>query len=79
MVYPRGQHSAPGAGVLGQAGPDVLCVQEARPGQVAFLEQALPTHERAGVGRDDGHEGGEHCAILFDRARFQQVPEIGGN
>jgi endonuclease/exonuclease/phosphatase family metal-dependent hydrolase len=58
---------------LGQAGPDVLCVQEARPGQVAFLEQALPGHERVGVGRDDGHEGGEHCAIFFDRARFERL------
>jgi endonuclease/exonuclease/phosphatase family metal-dependent hydrolase len=58
---------------LAQAGPDVLCVQEARPGQVAFLEQALPGHERVGVGREDGHEGGEHCAIFFDRARFQRL------
>jgi endonuclease/exonuclease/phosphatase family metal-dependent hydrolase len=56
---------------LGQAGPDILCVQEARPGQVAFLEQAMPGHERVGVGRDDGHGGGEHCAIFFDRARFE--------
>ncbi len=29
---------------LGQARPDILCVQEARPGQVAFLEQSLPGH-----------------------------------
>jgi endonuclease/exonuclease/phosphatase family metal-dependent hydrolase len=57
---------------LGQAGPDVLCVQEARPGQVAFLEQALPGHERVGVGRE-GDEGGEHCAIFFDRSRFQRL------
>jgi endonuclease/exonuclease/phosphatase family metal-dependent hydrolase len=58
---------------LGQAAPDILCVQEARPGQVAFLEQAMPGHERIGVGRDDGHEAGEHCAIFFDRARFERL------
>jgi endonuclease/exonuclease/phosphatase family metal-dependent hydrolase len=57
---------------LAQARPDVLCVQEARPGQVAFLEQALPGHERVGVGRE-GQEGGEHCAIFFDRVRFERL------
>jgi endonuclease/exonuclease/phosphatase family metal-dependent hydrolase len=57
------------------AGPDVLCVQEATPSQVAFLEEALPGHRRVGVGRD-GEAGGEHCAIYFRRRRFQ---EVGGN
>jgi endonuclease/exonuclease/phosphatase family metal-dependent hydrolase len=58
---------------VAQAQPDILCVQEARPGQVAFLEQTLPGHVRVGVGRDDGAEGGEHCAIFFDRGRFEQL------
>jgi endonuclease/exonuclease/phosphatase family metal-dependent hydrolase len=58
---------------LGQAKPDILCVQEARPGQVAFLERALPGHERVGVGRDDGRDGGEHCAVYFDRTRFERL------
>jgi endonuclease/exonuclease/phosphatase family metal-dependent hydrolase len=53
---------------LEQARPDVLCVQEARPGQVAFLEQALPGHRRVGVGRPDG----EHCAIFFAE-RFEPI------
>jgi endonuclease/exonuclease/phosphatase family metal-dependent hydrolase len=55
--------------------PDILCVQEARPGQVAFLEKVLLNHHRVGVGRDDGAGAGEHCAIFFDRERFE---EIGG-
>jgi endonuclease/exonuclease/phosphatase family metal-dependent hydrolase len=50
--------------------PDILCVQEATPPQVAFLEQSLPEHGRVGVGRD-GAAGGEHCAIYFDRRRFE--------
>jgi endonuclease/exonuclease/phosphatase family metal-dependent hydrolase len=58
---------------LDQADPDVLCVQEARPVQVAFLEQALRDHQRAGVGRDDGKSAGEHCAIFFRRQRFERL------
>src|SRR5262249_47156018 len=57
---------------LDRAGPDVLCVQEATPDQVAFLEGALPGHRRVGVGRD-GASGGEHCAIYFGRQRFEEV------
>ncbi len=60
---------------LDQARPDILCVQEARPGQVAFLEQVLSGHERVGVGRDDGREAGEHCAIFFDRQRFERLAD----
>jgi endonuclease/exonuclease/phosphatase family metal-dependent hydrolase len=58
-----------------QAGPDILCVQEATPTQVAFLEATLPDHRRVGIGRD-GEAGGEHCAIYFDRRRFT---ELAGN
>jgi hypothetical protein len=60
---------------LEQASPDVLCVQEATPEQVAFLEKTLPDHRRVGIGRD-GESGGEHCAIYFNQQRFE---EIGGN
>jgi endonuclease/exonuclease/phosphatase family metal-dependent hydrolase len=61
---------------LDQARPDILCVQEATPEQVAFLEKVLPGHRRVGVGRDDGKAGGEHCAIYFNRKRFE---EVGGS
>jgi endonuclease/exonuclease/phosphatase family metal-dependent hydrolase len=57
---------------LDQARPDILCVQEATPEQVAFLEETLPGHRRVGVGRD-GESGGEHCAIYFDRQRFAEI------
>jgi endonuclease/exonuclease/phosphatase family metal-dependent hydrolase len=57
---------------LDQAQPDILCVQEATPVQVAFLEEALPAHRRVGIGRD-GEAGGEHCAIFFNRQRFKAV------
>src|SRR5207244_12543354 len=60
---------------LDQARPDIRCVQDATPEQVAFLEETLPGHRRVGVGRD-GESGGEHCAIYFNRQRFA---EIGGS
>jgi endonuclease/exonuclease/phosphatase family metal-dependent hydrolase len=60
---------------LEHAKPDILCVQEATPEQVAFLEESLPGHRRVGIGRD-GEAGGEHCAIYFSRQRFK---EIAGN
>jgi endonuclease/exonuclease/phosphatase family metal-dependent hydrolase len=60
---------------LQRTGPDILCVQEALAQQVAFVEQTLPSHRRVGVGRDDGRSAGEHCAIYFNAARFD---EIGG-
>ena len=58
---------------LDQAKPDILCVQEATPEQVAFLEQVLSGHRRIGVGRDDGKSGGEHCAIYVNRDRFKEI------
>ncbi|HVR76309.1 MAG TPA: endonuclease/exonuclease/phosphatase family protein [Planctomycetota bacterium] len=58
---------------LGQASPDLLCVQEALPEQVQFLEGVLPTHHRLGVGRDDGRSAGQHCAIYFRRDRFEEI------
>jgi endonuclease/exonuclease/phosphatase family metal-dependent hydrolase len=54
------------------ANPDILCVQEAMPEQVAFLEGVLPAHDRVGVGRDRGPSG-ESCAIYFNRDRFEPI------
>jgi endonuclease/exonuclease/phosphatase family metal-dependent hydrolase len=58
---------------LHDARPDILCVQEALKAQVVFLEEILPGHGRIAVGRDDGRSAGEHCAIYFDRDRFQEI------
>jgi endonuclease/exonuclease/phosphatase family metal-dependent hydrolase len=69
--WPLRRHALRAA--VDQARPDILCVQEAVAEQVAFLEKALPGHRRVGVGRDDGGSGGEHCAIYFNRDRFEEV------
>jgi endonuclease/exonuclease/phosphatase family metal-dependent hydrolase len=63
------------AKVLAGTKPDILCVQEALDAQANYLTELMPTHRRVGVGRDDGNTAGEHCAILFDRTRFE---ELGG-
>jgi endonuclease/exonuclease/phosphatase family metal-dependent hydrolase len=62
------------AAALRDAAADVLCVQEARAGQVAFLEELLSAHRRSGVGRRGG-SAGEHCAVFFSRERFTLLDE----
>ncbi|HMF19867.1 MAG TPA: endonuclease/exonuclease/phosphatase family protein [Gemmataceae bacterium] len=69
--WPARKHAL--AAASGEAQPDILGVQEARPEQVAFLEKTLPGHKRVGVGRDDGRDAGEHCAIYFCRDRFEAI------
>lgn len=65
--WPARQHALKAA--LDEARPDILCVQEARPGQVEFLKRALSDHDCVGTGRDDG----EHCAIYFNHDRFEEL------
>jgi endonuclease/exonuclease/phosphatase family metal-dependent hydrolase len=52
-------------------GFDVLGVQEGLINQINDISTALPEYARAGVGRDDGKEGGEHSAIYFLKDRFK--------
>lgn len=49
---------------------DLFGTQEARPEQVADLEQ-LPGYLRVGVGRDDGAGRGEHAAVFIRKARLE--------
>jgi endonuclease/exonuclease/phosphatase family metal-dependent hydrolase len=61
------------APVLAGTKPDILCVQEALDDQAKYLAELMPTHRRIGVGRDDGITAGEHCAILFNQTRFEEL------
>ncbi len=61
------------AGVISFHKADIVGLQEAKFNQVRDLEKALPSMAWYGVGRDDGKEGGESCAILFRRSRFQMI------
>ena len=51
------------ASVIRYHAPDVVGLQEPLPHQYAELRDALPDYDWAGVGRQDGDAGGEHCPI----------------
>ncbi len=54
------------AGVLASGRYAVIAVQEGLIGQLRFLDGYLPRHRRFGVGREDGMERGEFCAVFVD-------------
>ena len=59
------------AGVIRKNKIDVLGTQEVLIGQLHDLEKLLPEYSWFGVGRDDGKEQGEYCAILYLTDRFE--------
>jgi len=54
--------------VIRAEAPQVLGVQEALHGQLAYILEALPDYAMVGVGRDDGARKGEYSSILYQRA-----------
>lgn len=61
------------ASLLRSWSPDVLGLQEPYAYQLAFLREALPEYDTVGIGRNDGAEAGEFCAILYRRDRLELV------
>jgi endonuclease/exonuclease/phosphatase family metal-dependent hydrolase len=59
------------AKTIAEYGPDVLGVQEAFQHQLADLQQVLLDYQFYGVGRDDGKQSGEQCAIYYRTDRFR--------
>jgi endonuclease/exonuclease/phosphatase family metal-dependent hydrolase len=55
--------------------PAVLGLQEALRFQLDAIGAALPHYAEVGVGRDDGQQGGEYAAILYDRRRFDLLDQ----
>ncbi|MCW8132297.1 MAG: endonuclease/exonuclease/phosphatase family protein [Planctomycetota bacterium] len=53
--------------------PDLLCTQEALKNQVDFIQGLFPKYKRIGVGRDDGKDEGEFCAIFYDPRRLKEA------
>jgi len=49
--------------------PDILCLQEATPGQTSDLVENLPDHWIVGRDRQGGFDG-EGCPVAFDTRRF---------
>jgi endonuclease/exonuclease/phosphatase family metal-dependent hydrolase len=50
---------------------DLICIQEGLFHQVKYINDSLQSHSYVGVGRDDGIEKGEFCAIFFRKNRFK--------
>ena len=52
-------------------GPAIFGVQECLPEQADVVRGCFPGYEFTGVGRDDGQQKGEMCAIFTDRSRYE--------
>ena len=56
--------------ILIQYAPSIIGIQEGLLNQVQYIDRCLTNYEYIGVGRDDGKELGEFCAIYFDTTRY---------
>jgi len=56
--------------ILIQYAPSIIGIQEGLLHQVQYIDSCLINYDYVGVGRDDGKEQGEFCAIYFDITRF---------
>ena len=56
--------------ILIQYSPSIIGIQEGLLNQVQYLDSCLTNYDYVGVGRDDGKERGEFCAIYFDTTRY---------
>lgn len=75
--------------MLAEQQPDVFGLQEALLSQVQDFENAFKGYRRAGVGRDDGKNGGEFSPIFYNSGKFtclasgtlwlSQTPNIAGS
>ena len=50
--------------------PSILGIQEGLLTQVQYIDSSLINYDYLGVGRDDGKNKGEFCAIYFDTTRY---------
>lgn len=55
--------------------PDVFGIQEGLAQQVSYLDESLVNYSFVGVGRDDGKEKGEYCAIFYNKEKYQLLAE----
>jgi endonuclease/exonuclease/phosphatase family metal-dependent hydrolase len=61
------------AGLLNYYEPAFLGIQEGLLHQVEYLDQSLPAFDYIGVGRDDGKQKGEFCAIFYDARTYEVI------
>ena len=56
--------------ILIKYSPSIIGIQEGLLNQVQYIDNSLINYDYVGVGRDDGKEKGEFCAIYFDTTRY---------
>lgn len=54
---------------------DIFGVQEARYSQISDMLERMPEYAYIGVGRDDGEQKGEHCAIFYLKKKFKVLDQ----
>jgi len=63
------------AKVIGDAGADIVCLQEVFAFQLDYLLEQLQEYAVYSVGRDDGEREGEACSILWRKSRFAPLDQ----
>lgn len=61
--------------MLKETQPSIIGIQEGLKFQVDYLLEHLPEYKQVGVGRNDGKESGEYCAILYLRDQFECIKD----
>lgn len=56
--------------MLNELKPTIIGIQEGLYNQVSFLDENLQNYNYIGVGRDDGHSGGEYAAIFYENSKI---------
>lgn len=64
--------------VIDRRGEDFVGLQEALRFQIDEIVAGVPRYAFVGVGRDDGVDAGEFCAILYDASAWKPDPEHSG-
>ena len=54
---------------------DIFGIQEANLPQIEDMLERMPDYRYIGVGRDNGADKGEHCAILYRKAKFKVLDQ----
>jgi endonuclease/exonuclease/phosphatase family metal-dependent hydrolase len=62
-------------GLLKYYEPEVFGIQEGLHHQLEYMDDNLEDYSRIGVGRDDGKEKGEYCAIFYNEKKFTILSE----
>ncbi len=55
--------------------PDIFGIQEGLSTQVNYLNNQLTNFSYIGVGRDDGKEKGEYCAIFYNHEQYIPIQQ----